>query len=67
MSREWAYVAMSRGRLSNRLYLPERVDDERAEFAPLERHRRDPSARLAASLQRSDAQMLAIDTGRAPP
>jgi hypothetical protein len=67
MSQEWAYVAMSRGRLSNRLYLPERFDDERAEFAPLERHRGDAVARLAASLQRSDCQVLAIDTGRPPP
>src|SRR4051794_21973186 len=66
MSREWAYVALSRGRLSNRLYLAERFDDERAEFAPVEQDRGDPVARLATALRRSDGQVLAIDTGRDP-
>ena len=36
MSREWAYVALSRGRLSNRLYVAAQPDDERAEFAPVD-------------------------------
>lgn len=53
--------------LSNRLYLPERFDDERAEFAPAERRRGDPIAQLAATLQRSGGQVLALDTRRAPP
>ena len=36
MSRGWAYVALSRGRLSNRLYVTTQPDRERAEFAPVE-------------------------------
>jgi conjugative relaxase-like TrwC/TraI family protein len=65
MSREWAYVALSRGRLSNRLYVAAEPDLERAEFAPVERGGRDPVERLAASLRESSAQVLAIDTGTA--
>jgi ATP-dependent exoDNAse (exonuclease V) alpha subunit len=63
MSREWAYVALSRGRLSNRLYVAAEPDQERAEFAPVERSGRDPVERLAASLRDSSAQVLAIDSG----
>jgi hypothetical protein len=63
MSREWAYVALSRGRLCNRLYVAAQPDDERAEFAPTDPERRDPIERLAAALRDSDAQVLAIDTG----
>jgi ATP-dependent exoDNAse (exonuclease V) alpha subunit len=66
MSREWAYVALSRGRRSNRLYLAERGDEERAEFAPMHWDRGDPVARLAMALQCSDGQVLAIDMGRDP-
>jgi hypothetical protein len=64
MTREWAYVALSRGRESNRLYLSERCDDARAEFAPTDEDKSDPIARLAASLRGSAAQVLAIDSGR---
>jgi hypothetical protein len=63
MSREWAYVALSRGRLSNRLYVAEQPDDDRAEFAPTTPDQRDPIARLAAALRDSEARVLAIDTG----
>jgi hypothetical protein len=65
MSREWAYVALSRGRLSNRLYVAGQPDRERAEFAPVEFDVRDPVERLAISLRGSDAQVLAIDSGEA--
>ncbi len=54
MSREWAYVALSRGRLSNRLYVAAQPDDERAEFAPVAPELRDPIERLAAALRDSD-------------
>jgi hypothetical protein len=64
IDREWAYVALSRGRHANRLYLAARPDDDRAEFAPLARDAADPVDRLARQLQRSTAQVLAIDSGR---
>ncbi len=54
MSREWAYVALSRGRQSNRLYVAAQPDDERAEFAPTSAGARDPVERLAAALRDSD-------------
>jgi hypothetical protein len=63
MSREWAYVALSRGRVSNRLYVAAQPDSERAEFAPTSPEHRDPIERLVASLQDSEAQVLAIDSG----
>lgn len=65
MTREWAYVAMSRGRHTNRLYVAGEPDNARAEFAPREQRTRDPIDRLAAGLQASRAQVLAIDTDRA--
>jgi hypothetical protein len=64
VNREWAYVALSRGRQCNRLYLSERSDGARAEFAPTDQEKPDPIARLAASLRGSAAQVLAIDSGR---
>jgi conjugative relaxase-like TrwC/TraI family protein len=65
MGREWAYVALSRGRQGNRLYLAAQPDDARAEFAPASPASQDPIERLAATLRESDAQVLAIDIGRA--
>jgi hypothetical protein len=65
MGREWGYVALSRGRQGNRLYLAAQPDDARAEFAPVSPESRDPIERLAATLRDSDAQVLAIDSGRA--
>ena len=65
IDREWAYVALSRGRHTNRLYVAAlQLDDGRAEFAPLARGTVDPIERLARQLQRSTAQVLAIDTRR---
>ena len=66
ISREWAYVALSRGRVANRLYLAAEPDDARAEFAPGEKSARGPLERLAASLHTSSAQVLAIDSGPSP-
>jgi hypothetical protein len=63
ISSEWAYVALSRGRVANRLYLSGEADTERAEFAPRERGAREPLERLAAALRMSNAQVLAIDSG----
>jgi conjugative relaxase-like TrwC/TraI family protein len=64
VDREWAYVAMSRGRHSNRLYLAAEPDDDRAEFAPVGRRTADPVERLARDLRSSGAKVLAIDAGR---
>jgi hypothetical protein len=59
--REWAYVAMSRGRDTNTLYLanPEH-DDELCAHLP-HHDRRDALDALTASLGRSSAQTAAID------
>ena len=64
IDREWAYVALSRGRHTNRLYLAAQLDDDRAEYAPLSAGETNPIERLARQLERSSAQVLAIDTGR---
>ena len=64
IDREWAYVALSRGRDSNRLYLAAAFDDDRAEYAPARPPTTDPIKRLARQLESSSAQVLAIDTGR---
>ena len=61
--REWAYVAMSRGRVANQLYVADRADGERVEFAPQDRGAASGTERLAASLRSSSAQVLAIDSG----
>lgn len=66
ISREWAYVALSRGRVANLLYLAAEPDDARAEFAPGEKSARGRLDRLAASLRTSSAQVLAIDSGPSP-
>ena len=61
-SREWLYVALSRGREGNRLYV---ADDERGreEFAPVDPHRPGAHRRLAAALARREGQRMAIDWG----
>jgi conjugative relaxase-like TrwC/TraI family protein len=64
VSPEWAYVALSRGRESNQLYVSEHQDDLRSEFAPADPEPPNPIARLAASLRSSSAQVLAIDSGQ---
>jgi len=58
--REWGYVALSRGRTENRLYLTAATND-RVEIAPAE----PPTDRLKTltrALQRSRGQQLATDT-----
>jgi hypothetical protein len=67
ISSEWAYVALSRGRLANRLYLSAHAEPERAEFAPGEQGARQPLEQLAAALRTSRAQILAIDSGSSAP
>jgi ATP-dependent exoDNAse (exonuclease V) alpha subunit len=64
IDREWAYVALSRGRQSNRMYLTAAPDDARAEYAPVTQPSTDPVERLARQLKSSSAQVLAIDSGR---
>ncbi|MCH7901784.1 MAG: AAA family ATPase, partial [Acidobacteria bacterium] len=59
--REWAYVAMSRGRHANTLYLADpEPDDEQCTHLTHE-DRRDALDALAASLGRSSAHVAAID------
>jgi ATP-dependent exoDNAse (exonuclease V) alpha subunit len=52
IDQEWAYVALSRGRESNRLYLSASRDELRSEFAPTNPEPPDPVARLAAGSPR---------------
>lgn len=59
-SREWLYVALSRGRQANRLYVAGE-DRSRDEFAPVDRHQPDAWRRLVAAMARSEAQPMAID------
>jgi hypothetical protein len=59
--REWGYVAMSRGRSENRLYLVASTH-ERDKIAPADPVDR-PADRLVAQLGRSRAQGLALDAG----
>ncbi len=67
--RQWAYVALSRGRQTNTLYLanPEPGDEQCTHLT--HPHRRDPLHALTASLGRSSTQTAAIDhfVGSAPP
>src|SRR4029079_19070828 len=51
LSREWAYVALSRGVQSNRLYVLEDATPERLEYAPGTERQKG----LAARLMRSEA------------
>jgi hypothetical protein len=65
--REWAYVAMSRGRQNNTLYLanPEPANEQCTHLTHAGDH--DPLDRLTADLNRSSTQIAAIDqTGQTP-
>jgi ATP-dependent exoDNAse (exonuclease V) alpha subunit len=62
-SREWCYTALSRGRRANRIYAVVQ-EHERDEFAPSERRRREGRDVLADAFARSDAQVLASESGR---
>ena len=64
ISLEWGYVALSRGREQNQLYLCSQPDQARAEFAPTATEPADPISRLTARLQANSAQILAIDAGQ---
>ena len=59
--REWAYVAMSRGRQNNTLYLanPEPADEQCTHLTHQDSH--DSLASLIAALNRSSTQIAAID------
>lgn len=59
--REWAYVAMSRGRQANSLYLtnPQHQDEQCTHLTHQNRH--DPLDGLTATLNRGSAQVAAID------
>jgi len=65
--REWAYVALSRGRKANTLYLANLTpgDEECIHLAHPEW--RDPIDRLVTSLGRTSVQTAAIDQNAAPP
>ncbi len=65
LSSEWAYAAMTRGRLENRLYAARREHgrDEYAPAAAIE-HRRDGREELIWDLSTSDAQPLALELRR---
>ncbi len=66
IDREWAYVALSRGRHSNRLYVAAAARRRPRRVRAGSAHRADPIERLARQLERSSAQVLAIDSGQRP-
>lgn len=60
--REWGYVALSRGRTENHLYLTGSDLNDRDEIAPNRHdHERDPLDAAVASLAHSRAQQMASD------
>jgi ATP-dependent exoDNAse (exonuclease V) alpha subunit len=63
--REAAYVALSRGRANNRMYLVERADESEQHAALAAEP--DPYDVLAAALRVSRAQRLAVDHGTPEP
>jgi conjugative relaxase-like TrwC/TraI family protein len=65
LTREAGYVALSRGKESNRIYAIAPDAAERDEFAPATRERRSARAALVEGLQRSHAQTLATDANLA--
>jgi conjugative relaxase-like TrwC/TraI family protein len=63
---EWGYTALTRGRHENHLYLAGRGAHERDEYAPgTHVQPLPPLDRLQVALERSDAESLALDHGRA--
>ncbi len=62
--REWGYVAMSRGRLENRLYVVAPAARERDEIAPSDPER-SPTSSLTRALSQSRAQTAASDAALA--
>jgi hypothetical protein len=67
LTSELGYTAMSRGRHRNDLYLADRPDEPRAEYAPVHAEHRTALERLVAALQNERAAVLAIDSGRPDP
>jgi hypothetical protein len=67
LTREAAYVALSRGRESNRIYALQSAAPERAEYAPASEREKDARAALVDALGRSRAQTMASDIARAAP
>ena len=65
--REWAYVAMSRGRQANTLYLANPEPDNQGCTHLTHPERRNPVDALTTSLNRSAAQTAAIDHIADPP
>jgi len=65
--REWAYVAMSRGRQANTLYLANPATADRECTHLTHQDRRDPLDALTISLNRSATQTAAIDHIADPP
>lgn len=64
LCREWGYTALTRGRFENRLYLSRDRAIDRDEYGPRgEFSAGDPLARLANSLDQSEAESLALDRG----
>ena len=64
LTSEVGYTAMSRGRLSNDLYVAERDEPPRAEYAPTQSPARPALERLAVALRTQRATVLAIDSGQ---
>jgi ATP-dependent exoDNAse (exonuclease V) alpha subunit len=60
--KEWAYVAMSRGRNDNRLYVVAASDAEREELGGEVAAVEDPVKELVRAVGRSKAQELAVDS-----
>jgi conjugative relaxase-like TrwC/TraI family protein len=67
LTSELGYTAMSRGRHRNDLYVADRPDEPRAEYAPVQAEHRTALDRLVAALQDERAAVLAIDSGRPDP
>jgi hypothetical protein len=67
LTSELGYTAMSRGRHRNDLYLADRPDEPRAEYAPVQAEHGTALDRLVAALQDERAAGLAIDSGRPDP
>jgi Ti-type conjugative transfer relaxase TraA len=61
--REWAYVAMSRGKQENHLYVVAGIDAEREELGGQVAGVDDPLEEVTRALGRSRGKELAIDTG----
>ncbi len=61
MYREWGYVALSRGREANRLYLVQARGERNDSHKPPERDEQDPRQVLIQRLERSRAEPLAVE------